>query len=77
MVAASTLPLSSAYKTSVFSEINPAPLCFFLNLKSSLWKGPLRVKITKQKSLIRFWATSVSILVHVHNKVIFSHKLLK
>ena len=32
MVVASTLPLSSAYKTSVFSEINPVPL-FFLKLK--------------------------------------------
>ena len=64
MVAASSLLLSSAYKASVFSEINPVPPYFF-HLKSFLWKGPLTVKVRK-KSSIRFWATSVFVLKYVH-----------
>ena len=47
MVAASSLLLSSAYKASVFSEINPVPPYFF-HLKSFLWKGPLTVKVRKK-----------------------------
>ena len=46
-MAASALLLSSAYKTSVFSEINPVPLYFF-HLKPFLWKGPLTIKIGKK-----------------------------
>ena len=46
-VAASTLSLSSLYKTSVFSEIDPVPPIFF-HLKSFLWKAPLTVKVRKR-----------------------------
>ena len=46
-MAASTLSLSSAYKTSVFSEIHSVPYIFF-HLKSFLWKGPLTVKVRKK-----------------------------
>ena len=46
-MAASALSLSTAHKTSVFSEIKPAPPYFF-HLKSFLWKGPLRVKVRKK-----------------------------
>ena len=64
MVAASALLLISAYKATVFSEINPVPHTFF-HLKSSLWKGPLAVEVRKKYS-IRFWATSVSVLKYLH-----------
>ena len=47
MVATSAISLSSAYKASVFSEINPVPLYFF-HLKSFLWNGPLAVKVRKK-----------------------------
>ena len=46
-MAAPTHSLSSAYKASVFSEIDPVPLYFFY-LKSFLWKGPLTVKVRKK-----------------------------
>ena len=46
-MAASALSLSSACKTSVFSEFNPVPPYFF-HLKSLLWKGRLTVKIKKK-----------------------------
>ena len=46
-MGASALSLSSAYKASVFSEINPVPPYFF-HLKSFLWKGPLTVKVRKK-----------------------------
>ena len=49
-MAASTLSLSSAYKASVFSEINPVPHIFF-NLKSFLRKGPPTVKVRKKCAL--------------------------
>ena len=52
--------LSSAYRASVFSEIDPVPL-FFFHLKSFLWKGPRTVKVRK-KIMIRFWSISVSVL---------------
>ena len=45
-VAASTLSLSSTYKASFFSEINPVPPHFF-HLKSFLWKDSLAVKVRK------------------------------
>ena len=46
-MAACALLLSSAYKTSVFSEINPVPPYLF-HLKSFLWKSPLTVKVRKK-----------------------------
>ena len=46
-MAVSAFLLSSAYKPSVFSEINPVPPILF-HLKSFLWKGPLRAKIRKR-----------------------------
>ena len=45
-MAASALLLRSAYKASVFSEINPEPAYFF-HLKYFLWKGALTVKVRK------------------------------
>ena len=39
-MAASALLLSSAYKTSVFSEINPAPLSYFFSLKAFPMEKP-------------------------------------
>ena len=76
MVAAFALLLSSAYKVSIFSVINPVPP-YFLHLKFFLRKGYLTVKNMKKKSSIRFWATAVSVLKYVHIQDIFSHKLLK
>ena len=46
-MGASALWLSSAYKASVFSEIDPVPL-FFSHVKSFLWEGPLTVKVRKK-----------------------------
>ena len=46
-MTASAFSLSSAYKTSVFSEINAVPP-YFYHLKSFLWKGPLTVKVRKK-----------------------------
>ena len=43
-MAAAALSLSSTYKASVFSEINPVPPYFF-HLKSFLWEVPLTVKV--------------------------------
>ena len=45
-MATSALLLRSAYKASVFSEINPVPPYFF-HLKYFLWKGALTVKVRK------------------------------
>ena len=48
-MAASAVLLSTAHKTSVFSEIKPVPpFFFFSHLKSFLWKGPLTVKVRKK-----------------------------
>ena len=47
LVAASSLSLSSAYTTFVFSEMNPYPHIFF-RLKSFLWKCPLTGKVRKK-----------------------------
>ena len=49
-MAASALPLSSAYKTTVYSEINPVPPYIFFHLTSFIWKGPLTVKVRKKTS---------------------------
>ena len=73
-MAASTLLLNSAYKTSVFSEINPVPLGFF-SLKIVSMERSSDSQILK-KSYVRFSATSVSMSKYLHILVIFSHKLL-
>ena len=46
-MAASAVLLSTAHKTSVFSEIKPVPPHSF-HLKSFLWKVPLTVKVRKK-----------------------------
>ena len=46
-VAASALSLSSTYKATIVSEINPIPHIFF-HLKSLLWKDPLTFKMRKK-----------------------------
>ena len=47
LVAASTLSLSSAYKTSsFFQKLARYPHVFF-QLQSFLWEGPLTVKVRK------------------------------
>ena len=46
-MAASVLSLSSMFKTSVFSEINPVSTIFF-HLKPFLRTGPLTVKVRKK-----------------------------
>ena len=53
LVAASALSLSIAYKTSIFSEINPIAQSFF-HLKSFLWKGLLTGKIRKKNHRLDF-----------------------
>ena len=44
-MAASVLLLSSVYKASVFSEINPVP--HFFHLKALLWKDIWQSKLEK------------------------------
>ena len=64
-MAASALSLSSAYKTFVFSEINPVPPIFF-HLKSFLWKGPLTVKVRKKIIDQILGYISFCIEIHIH-----------
>ena len=61
MVAASTLLLSSTYKTSVFSEINPIfPYSFSIKIVPT--ERSFESQNSKKNSSIQFWAKSVSVL---------------
>ena len=75
-MAASALSLSSAYKASVFSEINTViPYIFFtqnLSYGKVLWQSKLEKILS-----IRFWPASVFVLKYVLIWFIFAHKLLK
>ena len=64
-MAASALSLSSAYKASVFSDINPV-LPYFFHLKSFLWKGPLTVKVRKKFIDQIFGYISFCFEIHAH-----------
>ena len=55
-MAASSLLLSSAYKASVFSEINPI-LQYFISLKILPTERPTGRQSKKKKSSIRLWAS--------------------
>ena len=55
-MAASSLSLISAYKASVFSEINPIPQYFF-SLKILPTERPTDRQSKKKISSIRLWAS--------------------
>ena len=68
-MAASALLLSSAYKTSIFSEINPVPLYFF-PLKIFLWKGPLTVKVREKiiDQILGYISFCIEIRLHLGHR---------